>query len=171
MNRRRGLLMAGLGALLAGAATVVLASGVGLAAVSANRADPVEHFFLMTTEPSSATYVVIAGGYFTTSGIDISGSTIDTLKFPHGTIKIDHGSNVHVIKQELNFKTCLAVFEGTAKFTLGRGTGAYRKLTGSGTAVINETAIFARTRNGVCNSNANPVTNEQTITATAHVKY
>jgi hypothetical protein len=148
--------------------------GAGLAAASASTASTArsgtEHFYLVTTQQSAARYVIIATGVFTSGGFDIAGSTADLVKVKGGSFKIHHGGSIHIVKQVINKHTCLAEFKATAGFTISGGTGAYKKLTGSGKAVISELAIFARTKKGACNPNANPVVNEQTITGTAHVK-
>jgi hypothetical protein len=161
---------------LAAAGAVAIAAalcGTGLASASASGAAPsasgTEHFYLMTTQPSASRYSIIATGVFTTGGIDISGATTDTARVNGGTFKIHHRA-IHIIKQQLNPRTCLGQFEATASFTLGGGTGAYKKLVGSGKALISDLAIFPRNSKGVCNTNGNPVVNEQTITATAHVR-
>lgn len=159
--------------LASGAAATMLVSGASLASASARPADRAasgtEHFYLMTTQRSASRYAVIATGVFTAGGTDISGSTTDLVKLPGGSFKIHHGTQVHVIKEQLNQKTCLAVFEGTARFTIGNGTGKYKGISGSGKAVISEQAIARRSK-GACNLNLNPAVNEQTITAKAHVK-
>jgi hypothetical protein len=144
-------------------------AGVANAATAHPAASGTEHFNLMTTEPSNAKYVIIASGVFTAGGIDTSGSTTDVARFANGSFKVHHGGALHIIKMHANLKTCLAVFEGRAPITLSNGTGAYKGLSGSGTATINELEIGSRSH-GQCNFNANPLTNEQTITATAHVK-
>ena len=162
---------------LAAAGAVAISAtlgGAGLASASTSAAvlsaSGTEHFHLMTTQPSASRYSIIATGAFTTGGVDISGNKTDTARVRGGTFKIHHGGALHVLKEELNSRTCLAQFEGTTRFTLGGGTGAYKKLSGSGHALISELAIFSRNAKGVCNPNANPVVNEQTITATAHVR-
>jgi hypothetical protein len=155
------------------ATTTMLLSGAGLAAASTSSAGKAgwgtEHFYLMTTQRSSARYEVIATGVFTTAGVDISGNTTDTARLPGGTFKIHHGGAVHVITEKLNPQTCLGVFKGTSGFWIGGGTGKYAGIHGSGMAVISERAVFARLK-GVCNPNLTPVANEQTITGTAHLK-
>jgi hypothetical protein len=161
--------------LAAGAVAIATAlCGAGLASASTSApalsAAGTEHFYLMTTQPSASRYTIIATGVFTTGGVDISGSKTDTASVKGGTFKIHHGTAFKIIKEEVNAKTCLAQFEASVSFTLGNGTGAYKKLSGSGKALINEMAIFARNAKGVCNPNANPLQNEQTITATAHVR-
>jgi hypothetical protein len=150
---------------------LVLLGGAGLAAASASPSatSGTEHFYLMTTQPSASKYTIIAAGVFTAGGTDTSGSTSDTAKFATGTFKIHHPGAVHVVKEQINEKTCLGVAIIKVSFTLGNGTGAYKSLSGSGTATINDLAIFPRSK-GSCNTNGNPLSNEQTITATAHVK-
>jgi hypothetical protein len=159
-------------ALLAAGASAAIAA-VGVTAASAASASPAasgtEHFSLMTTLPSSSKYTIIASGVFTAGGVDHEGNSTDTAKFANGSFKIHHGGGVKVVKEQINSKTCLGVAIIKVKFTLGGGTGAYKGLSGSGTATINDLAIFQRSK-GRCNPNANAVSNEQTITATAHVK-
>lgn len=161
---------------VAGAAAITAAlCGAGLASASTSTststsASGTEHFSLMTTQPNASKYTIIASGVFTAGGVDISGSKSDTAKFKGGTFKIDHGGKFRILKQHVDPKTCLAQFEASTKFTLSGGTGAYQHLSGSGTAVINDLAIAPRNAKGACNLNANPVVNEETITATGHVK-
>ncbi len=161
--------------LVGAAAAAMVMSGAGLAAASGSAAaasagrSGIEHFSLMTTVPSARRYTVIAHGVFTAGGVDIAGRTTDTIKFGRGSFKIHHGGKVTVIRQSGNRRTCLGRFEGTAKFTIGGGTGAYRRIRGFGKALISELAIFPRTR-GRCNFNRNPLTNQETIRARAHIR-
>jgi hypothetical protein len=156
--------------LAATAGATALVTGAGLAAASASpAASGTEHFRLMTTLPSSSKYTIIANGVFTAGGVDIEGSSTDTARFANGSFKIHHGGKVKVVEEQINAKTCLGVAIIKVRFTLGGGTGAYKHLSGSGAATINDLAIFPRSK-GQCNSNANAIANEQTITATAHVK-
>jgi hypothetical protein len=154
-------------------ALAAVASGAGLAAANASPAAPAhsgtEHFYLMTTQRTAAKYEIIATGVFTDSGTDISGSKVDTAKLAKGSFKVNHAGAFHILKERLNPATCFAVFEAKAGLTLGGGTGAYKGISGSGTATISEIAIFSRSK-GKCNPNGTPVSNEETITATAHVK-
>jgi len=160
---------------VAGAAAAgMIASGAGLALASTSTvqrpaASGTEHLSLMSTQPSASKYVIIASGVFTAGGTDVSGNAIDVAKVTGGKFKINHGTNIHVISMKLNPKTCLEQFAATAKFTLEGGTGAYKKLSGSGKALLTGIGIAPRSH-GKCNPNANPVVAEQTITATAHVK-
>jgi hypothetical protein len=160
-------------AVAAATISVVALSGAGLASASASTgttaASGAEHFYLMTTQPSASKYTIIASGVFTTYGTDTSGNSTDTARVQGGSFKIHHGGNIRILKQSVNPRTCLAQFVAEGSFTLGNGTGAYKKLSGSGKAVITDLGIAPRTKKGTCNLNANPVVNEETITATAHV--
>jgi hypothetical protein len=162
---------------LAATGTVAIAAalcGAGLASASANAAGTAkfgtEHFYLMTTQPSASKYTIIASGVFSTYGVDVAGSSTDTAKVQGGSFKIHHGSNFRLLKQSVNPRTCLALFVAEGPFTLSNGTGAYKKLSGSGKAVISDLGIAPRTKKGTCNFNANPLVNEETITATGHVR-
>ena len=115
-----------------------------------------------------STYAIIATGVFTAGGTDIAGGTADTVKLPGGTFKVNHGGQIHVVKQQTNPATCEGTFEGTVKITLSGGTGKYARITGSGSATINDLAIAGRTKMVAC---SHPVVNEETITATARVKF
>jgi len=177
---------------LAGAAGVIsiaaVMSGAGLAAANASPARPAgavrlagavrpadtassgtEQFYLMTTLPGGSRYQVIATGLFTAAGIDISGNTTDTVRLPGGSFKINHGGPFHIIKESLNPKTCVGVFEATGGFTVGGGTGKYKGISGSGKATISDLFLAPRTK-GTCNVNATPVANQETITGKASVR-
>jgi hypothetical protein len=157
------------------AAAAILTGGVGLAVANASTSGPLksgtEHLSLMSTEPSGARAVVIASGVFTAGGVDITGNTTDKIVLPGGTFKVTHKGNPHVTKQQYNQTTCLGLFEGTAPFTISHGTGLYKGISGSGSAVLRYYFVAKRV-GGHCNSNpnANPAVVEQTITGTAHVR-
>jgi hypothetical protein len=161
-------------ALVAVTTAAAVFGGIGVAAAStlptAAATSGTEHFSLMTTEPSAATYAVIVSGLFTAGGTDTAGAKADTIKLPGGTFKVNHNGAFHLIKQQVNAKTCFALFEASAKITLSGGTGHYKGISGSGSALITDMGIASRTARGACNFNANPAVNEETITATAKVK-
>ncbi|HUC25063.1 MAG TPA: hypothetical protein VMA73_20330 [Streptosporangiaceae bacterium] len=163
-----------MGAVLGSAAAIVIVGGAGLATAAASpagsAASGTEHFSLMTTQPSASKYVIIAAGVFTAGGTDVSGSKTDTAKFANGTFKVHHGGALHVTKEKVNPKTCLAQFAGTTRITLGGGTGAYKGISGSGTAKISALEVAKRNSKGACNLNSAPASNEETITATVHIK-
>jgi hypothetical protein len=152
-------------------AVAAVASGSGLATASptAPANSGTEHFYLMTTQSTAAKYEVIATGVFTDHGTDVSGSKADTVKLTKGSFKVNHGGPLHIIKEQVNRTTCFAVFEGRGSVTISGGTGAYKAISGSGTATITDIGLAPKSK-GRCNLNATPVANEEAITATAHVK-
>jgi hypothetical protein len=160
-------------ALASAAAATMLVGGVGLASASVRPAGPAvsgtEHIYLMTTQPSGSRYTAIMTGVFTAGGTDISGSKVDKIELPGGTFKVNHSGPFHVLKEQVNRTTCLAVFEATATVTIGHGTGRYAGISGTAKALINDTFIARRNSKGACNPNAKPVVNEESIVAKAHV--
>ena len=120
-----------------------------------------EHFSVMTTSPTSTRDSAIATGVFTAGGVDISGRTVDTLKFPGGTFKVNHGA-AHG-KQTLNPKTCLFTASETGTYTISSGTGIYTGISGQGTAKISILAIAARNSKGQCSQTRTPVAWQQVI--------
>jgi len=161
---------------LAMLASTVAAAGIvagGLATASANSATSAasgtEHFYLMTTSATGTTEPVIAGGVFTASGTDHEGSKIDSVVVKGGTFKINHSGKT-TGAPKVNAKTCFFTLNGSTKFTVGGGTGAYKGLSGSGKAVISIVGILGRTSSGACSDSVKPVAWQQTIRATGHVK-
>jgi hypothetical protein len=155
------------------AAAAMLAGGAGLAAASAvpstSTVKGTEHFSLMTTQPSASRYVVIANGLFTAAGVDIAGSTTDTVKLPTGTFSVHHGLG-HVVRQSLNPLTCLASFVAKANLTINNGTGQFKGISGYGSAVITSLSVLTRNSRHQCDQNKNPQALEQTISANAHIR-
>ena len=152
-------------------ATAVLATGVGLGTASASPAPAAkagtEHFYLMSTSTTSNNSGLIATGVFTAAGVDVGGNSTDTARLPGGTFKIHHpGDNGGTTK--VNPTTCFATYTDTTKITLSNGTGKYKGISGSGTAVVSVVAILPRAK-GHCSENANAVASHETIIATAKV--
>ena len=166
-GRRR--LLAASAALAAAAALTAF----GLTSATASPAAPTwsgtEHFTLMSTKPTASRYAVIMTGLFTLGGLDIAGSSTDTIKLPGGSFKIYHGTKVHVLRQSFSPSTCLAQFKARANFTIGGGTVKWKGISGSGGATITGLAIGRRS-NGKCDQSLRPLVSEQTITATARVQ-
>lgn len=155
--------------LASAAAASVIISGAGVAAASPRpAASGTEVFHLMTTSATARQLSLIATGVFTAGGVDISGSTTDTVKFANGTFKINHpgkGTGTH----SLNPKTCLFTSNATGKYTVSDGTGAYAGISGSGTAKISFLGIAARNSAGKCSTSLKPVSAQETIIGTGHV--
>ncbi len=161
--------------IVAAAAASMIASGAGFAVASTGAAQRhassgTEHFYLMTTEPSASKYTIIATGFFTAGGVDMSKNAVDSVKLAGGTFSVRLGLPGNITKSVVNPKTCLAEFAVTFKITLGDGTRAYKGIGGSGTAVVSAIGITSRSH-GACNPSVNPTVEEQTITAVAHVHF
>jgi hypothetical protein len=120
-----------------------------------------EHFYAMTTSPTSTQDSAIATGVFTAGGVDMTGRTADTLKFPGGTLQVNHGAAQG--KQTLNPMTCLFTASETGKYTISGGTGVYAGISGHGTAKISILAVAARNSKGQCSQTLTPVAWQQVI--------
>ena len=53
--------------------------------------------------------------------------------------------------------------------SITHGTGAYKRITGSGTANVSERAILPRASSGKCNERANPTVFQSVINASGPV--
>ena len=120
-----------------------------------------EHLYVMTTSPTSTQDSAIATGVFTAGGTDTPGRAVDTLKFPGGTFKVNHGAAQG--KQTLNPQTCLFTATETGTYTISGGTGAYTGISGQGTAKISILAVAARNPKGQCSQTLTPVAWQQVI--------
>lgn len=152
-----------------GAAAVVAAIGsAGVAGASARpAASGTEHFQLMTTSATSRTSSIIARGVFTAGGTDTqTTNSTDTVTFPSGTFVITHSKGTGT--QHLNPKTCLFQLSLKGTYKLGSGTGAYAKLSGSGTYQLSILAIAAKSA-GKCSMKLPPVSWQQVIDASGPV--
>jgi hypothetical protein len=148
------------------AAALWLAVPAGAAPTVRPAVSGTENFQLMTTSATATTIPVIAYGVFTASGVDHTGSKVDTLVFANGSFKINH-SNVPT-KIKFNKTTCLLQGSGTGKVTLFAGTGAYKGISGTPAATISVLAIAARS-NGKCSQTKPPLAFQQLIKASGKV--
>ena len=124
-----------------------------------------ENVQIMTTSATSSTFSVIAHGVFTVAGVDHSGRKVDTLVFANGSFKMTHTGKA---RQTFNPKTCLVTISEKAVITLSGGTGAYKGISGKGTAQASILAIGAKS-GGKCSMTKPPVALQQVIKATASV--
>ena len=149
-------------------AGAIAAMGITAASAAARTAvSGTEHFQIMSTSATSKTSSIIATGLFTAGGTDThTTSSTDTVKFPNGTFVITHSKGTGT--QTLDPKTCL--FTGNLKgtYTLGSGTGAYAKLTGSGTYQLSFLGIAAQS-GGKCSMTLPPTSFQQVIRASGPV--
>ena len=158
--------------LVAAASVIVTAGAVAVSGLAAASASPTvrpsvtgtEHFQLMTTSPTSNRATVIArGSVFTAGGVDIQGSTTDTIKFPGGTFKIKHSPGTG--PQSFNPKTCLLTVNQRGTYRVGHGTGKYKGISGHGKYHVLILAIAARNANGKCSQTKPPRVFQQLIQA------
>jgi hypothetical protein len=164
MHKNYKSLLAAIG-ITAAACAVAVAGVTAASAASPAGARPAasgtEHFYAMTTSQTSNQDSAIATGVFTAGGVDMTGRTADTLKFPGGTLKINHGA-AHG-KQTLNPQTCLFTASETGNYTISGGTGVYAGISGHGTAKITILAVAARNSKGQCSQTLTPVAWQQVI--------
>jgi hypothetical protein len=109
---------------------------------------------------------VIAHGVFTGGGTDdASHDNYDVMHLGGGTLRITHPDKDSKYKQHLDKKTCYYTATVTGPYTLGHGTGAYKKATGHGTYKGGFSAVLKRTKSGACDMNSEPTVEVTTINA------
>ena len=137
-------------------ATVIAAGSVvgGLTLTSASAspaAAPAEHFRVISAAATSRRLSVIATGHFTAGGYEVPGKLIrghatDKAVFPSGRFLVHR----HVTHQAVSLpRNCLFTEVQRGTYTLGQGTGQFRKISGSGTFSLRITGVIRRAR-GVC---------------------
>ena len=147
-------------ALLAAAAIAALATtATALAATSAP--SRIEHWTVESTNPVSATAVLIARGPLTVGG------TINLLtghvKLPGGTLTLSHKQSWGT--QGENLRTCLATVTSSGTYQVTGGTGRYKRVHGHGTYSLTAYAIVKKV-NGKCATNVVPYAQTELLTAT-----
>jgi hypothetical protein len=135
-----------------------LAAASASAAPSAPAASGAEHFELIATSltsPTSITLKAIYYGVVTGSGTDVSQNrqTYDTVHLPGGTFRLNYGTAPRL--RVISAATCSASGSATYTYKFTDGTGAYKRITGSGTMVVSELAILGRS-GGKCSQRAAP---------------
>lgn len=153
ITRRRIAVLAAAGAVAAG--------GIGLGA-SAAFAHPqtagksVEHIAIGGTESDQS---VVLWGPVSTGGKDISHGQYDLLKLPGGTLRINHPDKQSHYRQHVDKRTCHYSATITGKYTITKGTGRYRGVTGHGSYHASIQAIAKRAKSGACDERKAPVAN------------
>ena len=144
----------------------VAALGVTGLTSTASAATATEYISIVNSSATSSHESIILTGAFTAGGTDISGNSVDLVKLPLGTFKINHkGSDV----SKLNAKTCLQTVKGTGTYKILDGTGLYKGLTGSGKYKLSISVVAARTSGGKCSQNAAPVAYQFAVAAAGPV--
>lgn len=153
-------------ALTAAAAASLVLTGASMAAASprhaanaANAANAApaakrtgtEYIQEMSTSPTSPKSQVIAYGVFTGTGVDTSLSdTADRLSFPGGTFTAT--SKFVGVRQHTDPGTCVSTVIVSLTYKLGKGTGQFAGITGSGHVTTTILTIAARSSNGKCSA-------------------
>lgn len=164
MFRHRNRLIATAAAALATAAMVT--SGA-LAASATTTATATQHFQIVTTNPATNKYPLIAYGAITAHGTDIEGAhNMAVFKFANGSLKIKHSNGKGT--QNFNPRTCLLQINQRGTYKIVGGTGAYRGVSGHGTYHLQIVGIGAKS-GGKCSKRGKPVAFQQIIQASGPV--
>jgi|HubBroStandDraft_5_1064220.scaffolds.fasta_scaffold11998_4 hypothetical protein len=153
----------------------------GLAGCSAHvkvAREGTETFVLSTdSAASNPDYSATASGLFadrgTFPGIG-DGRNASMAKLAGGTFVVTHPSaDAKTTLQTVNSHSCAVVFEQRGTFTVGRGTGAYKGITGYGTDTARFTGVLPKDADGKCDTSASasPVqgSTHSVITATGSI--
>lgn len=100
---------------------------------------------------------------------DNQGSNVDHVSCPTGTFVLDHSQQGGKENFSMNPSTCVGVFTFSgAPFSVRNGTGAFKGISGSGTAHGAGVEVAPRLKDGSCSQdpNAQPVNGFTEITAT-----
>jgi hypothetical protein len=109
----------------------------------------------MSTSPTSPKSQVVAYGAFTASGVDTmlsftSTGPVDKLSFPGGTFIVT--STLTSAHQHTDPGTCVSTLVLKFTYKIGKGTGQFAGITGSGHATNTEVTLAARTAHGGCST-------------------
>jgi len=136
------------------------ASAVGLAAGCAAHPTPArggsEKFVLRSNSwLGDPVYAARASGVFSDSGTfpGIGNGRNESLaRLSGGTFVLTHPATAEkTTRQQTDSRTCAVVIDQKGNFTLGRGTGAYKGITGYGTFTADYRGVLPR-RNGTCDT-------------------
>jgi hypothetical protein len=137
-------------------------------AATATTITKTEHFSFIQTQTSGNEnlYSAIATGDFTAGGTAIAGKGTAILRFPGGTIKLQtkHGH----VKSNANLKLCLETYANSGTYTILRGTGTYKGISGSGKYTLHTTDV-GPIINGKCSTTANGIADQGIIIANGPV--
>lgn len=149
--------------LVATAAGVLAAGTLGFgAAADAAGQTSIEHFTITGTFDELH---FVAHGAFTGGGIDVQRNSSDVLKFGPGRLVLTHPNSQSQFSERSNPETCYTKLTGTGSYTLGKGTGPYAGITGSGTYRFHAEFIAPRNPDGSCNRQVEPTKSTVSITA------
>lgn len=151
--------------ILAGALATVAVVGV-IAGCSTSHAtsarEGAETFVLRTdSAASNPDFSVTATGLFSATGTFPgigNGQSQSLAKFPGGTFVVTHPVRAQkTTYQAVDSKTCRATFDQKGTFTVAKGTGAYKGITGYGTDTADFTGTLPRAHDGKCDESQDAV--------------
>ena len=147
-------------AMLAAAGVTALAITAKAAAATATPSG-IEHWTAESTNPVSATAVLIARGPLTVGGtINLQTGHV---KLPGGTLTLSHKQSWGT--QGENPRTCLATVTSSGTYKVTGGTGRYQRVHGHGTYSLTAYAIVKKVK-GKCATNVVPYAQTELLTAT-----
>jgi hypothetical protein len=147
-------------AMVAVAGIAALAITTSAIAATSAPAD-IEHWTAESTNPVSATAVLIARGPLTVGGtINLQTGHV---KLPGGTLTLSHKQSRG--KQGQNPRTCLATVSSSGTYRVTGGTGRYKRVHGHGTYSLIAYAIVKKVK-GKCATNVVPYAQTELLTAT-----
>ena len=147
-------------ALLAAAAIAALAT-TATAVAATSTPSGIEHWTVESTNPVSATAVLIARGPLTVGG------TINLVTghvtLPGGTLRLAHKQSWGT--QGQNPRTCLATVTSSGTYQVTGGTGRYKGVHGHGTYSLTAYALVNKVK-GKCATGVVPYAQTELLTAT-----
>ena len=107
--------------------------------------------------PGNPDYAASASGVFADTGTFPgigNGRDQSLARLSGGTFVLTHpATQEQTTRQQTDSRTCSVVLDQKGSFTVGRGTGAYKGITGYGTFSADYTGVLPR-RNGKCDTSA-----------------
>ena len=138
-----GLVLTGAGMAAASPATPPLASATKTG---------IEYIQEMSTSATSPVSQVIAHGAFTAVGTDTQIGDTDLLQFPGGTFVAT--SEATSVQNRVDSGTCATTLTIKLTYKLGKGTGQFAGITGSGHATTTVLNLAVPTAHGGCSPTA-----------------
>jgi hypothetical protein len=148
-------------AVLLTAAAIATLAATATAAAATSTPSGIEHWTVESTNPVSATAVLIARGPLTVGGtINLQTGHV---KLPGGTLTLSHKQAWG--RQGENPRTCLATVTSAGTYQVTGGTGRYARVHGHGTYRLTAYAIVKKVQ-GKCATNVVPYAQTEQLTAT-----
>jgi hypothetical protein len=145
-------------------ATVPVAAVIaGCAVTHATAAREGTETFVLRSDSASSNpdFSATASGLFAASGTFPgigNGQNQSLARLPGGTFVVTHPvKDEKTTLQSVNSKTCKVRFDQTGTFTVAKGTGAYKGITGYGTDTSDFTATLPRDHDGKCDESSSAV--------------